>query len=365
MKNFLSPLARQLKPYVPGEQPTDKKYVKLNTNENPYPPSEKVLTAIHEAVDRLRLYPDPETMALKHCIADYWNQRLPKGATAFTHANVFVGNGSDEVLGFAFPAFFTGRDVVFADITYSFYPVYAGLFQSTYRQIPVDDAFALPVEAFAALSKDGPPPAGILLANPNAPTGRGMSKSDVEKIVSANPDTVVLVDEAYIDFGGETAIDLVCRYDNVLVVQTLSKSRSLAGLRVGYAIGHEDLIEGLSRVKNSFNSYTVDRLALEGAIAAMKDEAYFQQTRRQIMDTRERVIVDLQALGFEVVESTANFIFVTHRTHQAEALFQGLRSRGVLVRYFKKPRIDNYLRITIGTDEEMAVLLERLKELLS
>lgn len=364
MKNYLSPLAQDLKPYVPGEQPRDKQYVKLNTNENPYPPSDLVIRAIHQAVERLRLYPDPENVELKEAIAVYWNRHMPRSNTKLTRDNVFVGNGSDEVLGFAFPAFFTDRKVVFPDITYSFYPVYAKLFHCAYEEIPVEEDFAIPVQSFKDLSREEPP-AGILLANPNAPTGRGLSKEEIRGIVAANPETLVLVDEAYIDFGGESVVELVGEYENLLVVQTLSKSRSLAGLRVGYAIGHEALIEGLSRVKNSFNSYTVDRLAMEGAVAAIFDETHFQKIRHKIMETRERVVQTLEAMGFHVVESQANFVFVTHATHRAEDLFQGLRDRGVLVRYFKKPRIDNYLRITIGSDGEMDILIHSLEELLA
>ncbi|QSX07627.1 histidinol-phosphate transaminase [Alkalibacter rhizosphaerae] len=365
MRNMLSRLAQELEPYVPGEQPVDKVYVKLNTNENPYPPSDRVLAAIHGAVDRLRLYPDPENTELKEVLATYWNSRLSYGSPKLETENFFVGNGSDEVLGFAFPAFFTDREVAFADITYSFYPVYAKLFHCTYREIPLDEDFQIPVEEFVKLAKEETPPAGILLANPNAPTGRGLSKEDVEKIIRANEESVVLVDEAYIDFGGESVVDLVREYDNLLVVQTLSKSRSLAGLRVGYAVGSETLIDGLNRVKNSFNSYTVDRLAMAGAVAAICDESHFQRTRHLIMETRSRVTEKLEEMGFNVVESEANFIFVTHKSHPAKDLFQGLREKGVLVRYFNKPRIDNYLRITIGTDGEMDILLHALEELLA
>lgn len=365
LKNLLSQLAKELKPYVPGEQPKDKHYVKLNTNENPYPPSNGVIAAIHGEVERLRLYPDPETTELKEVIADYLNERFPIGARSIGPENVFVGNGSDEVLGFAFPAFFTGREVVFPDVTYSFYPVYAKLFHCTYREIPVKEDFAIQVEDYVNLMDENGSPAGILIANPNAPTGRGLSKVEMERIIATNPETVVLVDEAYIDFGGESVMDLVGKYDNLLVVQTLSKSRSLAGLRVGYAVGDPALIDGLNRVKNSFNSYTVDRLAMAGAVKAICDEAYFQKTRHRIMETRQRVTESLEAMDFHVVPSQANFLFVTHQTQDAKTLFQGLRERGVLVRYFDKPRIHNHLRITVGTDGEMDILIHALEDLLT
>lgn len=364
-KSFLSRLATELEPYIPGEQPIDKHFVKLNTNENPYPPSDWVLASIRREADKLRLYPDPESMELRDVIANYWNNRIPLDLPNLGSENIFVGNGSDEVLGFAFPAFFTGKEVVSADITYSFYPVYAKLFQCDYREIPLSEDFAMPVDAFIGIGKEKEPPAGILITNPNAPTGRGLGREAIEKIVAANPETLVLVDEAYIDFGGESAVELVGKYDNVLVVQTLSKSRSLAGLRVGFAIGHPALIDGLNRVKNSFNSYTVDRLAMAGAVAAICDDYHFQKRKHQIMDTRERVTEALQEMDFHVVESEANFIFVSHKTRKAKELFEKLREKKVLVRYFDKPRIDNYLRITIGTDGEMDILLHCFEELLS
>jgi histidinol-phosphate aminotransferase len=366
MKNFLSHLALGLEPYVPGEQPKDKKYVKLNTNENPYPPSAKVISAIQTAAtDQLRLYPDPESTELRTTIAAYFNEFLKSDSAKLTADNVFMGNGSDEVLAFAFPAFFTGKSIVFPNVTYSFYPVYANLFKTEYREIPLLEDFSVQLEDYVDLASQKEFSAdGILIPNPNAPTGKALSKAEVEKIVASNPDRVVVVDEAYIDFGGESVMDLVPSYDNLLVVQTLSKSRSLAGLRVGFAVGSQVLIDGLNRVKNSFNSYTMDRLAMAGAKAAILDEDHFNDTRKRIITTRERVVAKLEALGFAVVPSKANFIFISHATKPAAAFFAGLREQGVLVRYFNKPLIDNHLRVSIGTDEEMDVFLQSVEALL-
>lgn len=356
MKNYLSELARTLDPYTPGEQPRDKKYIKLNTNENPYPPSKKVAEAIAEEIKNLRLYPDPETTALRETLAQYYGLDADQ---------FFVGNGSDEVLAFAFPAFFSGGTVLFPDITYSFYPVFAGLFGTSCHEVPLKKGFVLdPLDYFPEnRSRDVEKPAGILIPNPNAPTGRYLGLDALEKIISANPGSVVLVDEAYVDFGGKSAAGLIKKYANLLVVMTLSKSRSLAGLRVGFAIGNNLLIEGLNSVKNSFNSYTVDRLAMAGAIAAIKDEAYFQETRHKIMHTREFVAKKLEVMGFQVISSAANFLFVKHRSKGAEDLFFALRDRGILVRYFKKPLIDEFLRITIGTEVEMETFLAVIGEL--
>lgn len=371
MTRFLTDLAAGLTPYVPGEQPKDRTYVKLNTNENPYPPSEQVLQAIREAMDGLRLYPDPDTTALRETIAASFQGNFPGGAQdnlpsgAVTAANVFVGNGSDEVLAFAFPAFFAERMVVFPNITYSFYPVYAQLFKTEFVEIPLGSDFNINPEDYTYLSSLWPKPAGILIPNPNAPTGRCLSLEEIRLIVASNPDIVVLIDEAYIDFGGESAVQLVPLYDNLLVVQTLSKSRALAGLRAGFAIGSVALIEALNRIKNSFNSYTVDRLAMAGARAAMLDQGYFEKTRDQIIDTRERVVARLTEMGFSVLPSKANFIFISHSNKPAVELFDGLRQKGVLVRYFNKPLIDNYLRVSIGTEEEMDIFLRCMAELIA
>jgi histidinol-phosphate aminotransferase len=352
MSRYWSRLAASIKPYIPGEQPKDKKYIKLNTNENPYPPSPKVIEAIRaEADDTLRLYPDPTCSRLCRTIAGYYG---------LNEQQVFVGNGSDELLAFCFPAFFNpeGLPVLFADITYSFYPVYCRFFGIPFETAPLDDEFRMPVEAFFK------PNGGILIANPNAPTGRLLELSAIEAILQRNAGSVVIVDEAYVDFGGESAVGLIKKYDNLLVVQTLSKSRSLAGLRVGFALGHEDLIEGLLRVKDSINSYTLDRLALAGAQAAMEDEAYFRVTTASIIKTREATTKKLKALGFKVVPSTANFIFISHPAKAAETMFTKLHEQGVLVRYFKLPRIDNWLRVSIGTDAEMDTLLHVLASII-
>jgi len=348
MSRYWSPLTASLVPYVPGEQPKDKTYIKLNTNENPYPPSPRVIAAIQAAAnDDLRLYPDPTCERLRETIAGYYGVNT---------GQVFVGNGSDEILAFAFPAFFEpGRRILFPDVTYSFYPVYAQLYGLTYEKVPVDENFNVQPELFET------PNGGIVLPNPNAPTAQCIALSALQGILEANRDQVVIVDEAYIDFGGDSAIPLVADYPNLLVVQTLSKSRSLAGLRVGLAIGHEDLIEGLNRIKNSFNSYTLDRLALAGAVAAFEDEAYFAETTGKVIATREWTIARLRELGFHVGDSRANFVFISHLALPAQQLFKQLRENGILVRYFNQPRIDNCLRVSIGTDEEMKAFIDAVK----
>jgi len=341
MSRYWSKTVKEIKPYVPGEQPKDRKYVKLNTNENPYPPSPQAIDAIKAAAnDTLRLYPDPSGDELRDTIASSFGLK---------RENVFIGNGSDELLAFSFPACFepSGLPILFAEITYSFYPVYAAFFQTPYRLIPVDDAFNIPVEGY--FQENG----GIIIANPNAPTGKGVSLSDIEKILKKSEKSVVILDEAYIDFGGQTAAGLINRYPNLLVIRTLSKSYSLAGLRVGFALGSAELIEGIIRVKDSINSYTVDRLAQAGAREAIKDNAYFQETRSKIIRTRERVAASLSKMGFQVIPSQANFIFASSKQYPGALLFQKLREQGILVRYFDKPKIDNFIRVTIGTDEEM------------
>jgi histidinol-phosphate aminotransferase len=348
MNRFWSPLVSRLSPYVPGEQPKIAKLVKLNTNENPYGPSPKVLEAIRaELGDGLRLYPDPEATALKEAIATYHDLKPNQ---------VFVGNGSDEVLAFIFQALFKhDQPILFPDVTYSFYPVYCGLYEIAYRTVPLADDFSIRIEDYRQ------PNGGIIFPNPNAPTGRLLPLEQIEALLDANPDSVLVVDEAYIDFGGETAIPLVHRYPNLLVVQTLSKSRSLAGLRVGFAVGHPELIEALVRVKDSFNSYPLDRLAIAGAVAAFQDEAWFLQTRRAVMESREKLVEAMAKLGFDIVPSAANFIFVRHPRYKAERIAAGLREHGVIVRHFNKPRIDQHLRITVGTPEQNEALLKALR----
>ena len=350
MSKFWSPFVKDLVPYVPGEQPKLSKLVKLNTNENPYGPSPKAIAAMQaELNDDLRLYPDPNGERLKQAVADYYGVNLKQ---------VFVGNGSDEVLAHAFHGLFQhGQPLLFPDISYSFYPVYCGLYGIDFVQVPLDEQFQIRVEDYAR------PNGGIIFPNPNAPTGRVLALQAIEQLLKANPHSVVLVDEAYIDFGGETAISLVDQYPNLLVTQTLSKSRSLAGLRVGIAVGHPDLIEALERIKNSFNSYPLDRLAIAGAAAAFEDKAYFQQTCRQVIDSRERVVAGLQQLGFEVLPSAANFVFARHPHKEAAQLAAGLREQGVIVRHFKQPRIEQFLRISIGDEAQNSALLDALRGL--
>ncbi len=328
MNKYWSEAVRELSPYVPGEQPKDKSYIKLNTNESPYPPSPKVLDAIRRAASQdLRLYPDPSCDELRQAI-------------------------------FAFKAFFNPENpVIFADITYSFYPVYCHLFGLDYRIIPLEKDFSLPVERF--FERNG----GVVIANPNAPTGKLLPVDSIRRILEHNTERVVLVDEAYIDFGGESSVSLINEYPNLLVVQTFSKSRSLAGLRVGFAMGDHGLIEGLDRVKNSFNSYTLDRLAIAGAVEAIKDVEYFKETTGKIITTRERTAQALRKMGFEVTDSKANFLFISHPEIHAAFLFRQLKENGILVRHFNKPRIDNYLRVSVGTDQEMDVFLDEVRKL--
>ncbi len=350
MSRFWTDKIASLDPYVPGEQPQDKQYIKLNTNESPYSPSPKALAAMTEQVsEKLRLYPDPNCQTLKNALATTYSVKPNQ---------VFVGNGSDEVLALAFMGYFTGdKPLAFADITYSFYKVYANLYDIKPQLIPLTDTFDIAPSDYENLDVSG-----VVVTNPNAPTGKALPLSDIEKILQANPDVVVLVDEAYVDFGAESAVTLVDQYPNLLVVQTFSKSRALAGIRVGYAIGHPDLIDGLERLKNSFNSYPIDRIALAGATAAVEDGKYLQEICDKTIATRSWAVTELEKLGFEVLPSATNFVFVTHPERSAEALYLNLKEQGILVRYFgNKPRIGNYLRITIGTDEEMAALISALK----
>lgn len=350
MSKYWSNKVKSLKPYVPGEQPKDKKYIKLNTNENPYPPSPKVVQAIKEAANGdLKLYPDPEVDSLRMTIANYYG---------LTKDEIFIGNGSDEVLGFSFMAFFNPEEpILFPDISYSFYKVYANLFDIDYKLVALDEDFNIPIDKFS--DKNG----GIVIANPNAPTGKYIEVEKLEKLIKNNLDSVVIIDEAYVDFGGESSVRLIKDYPNLLVVQTLSKSRSLAGLRVGFAMGNKELITALNIVKNSINSYTIDRLALVGAKAAFEDKEYFFDTRKKVIKTREKTVDALKKIGFKVIDSKANLIFISHPKIYAEVLFKELRDKGILVRYFKDARIDNYLRVSIGTDNEMEEFVEALKEI--
>ncbi len=355
MSRFWSPLVSQLTPYVAGEQARLPDLVKLNTNENPYGPAPEVLAAIALAnTDALRLYPDPDAGELRRVIAAHHGVQADQ---------VFVGNGSDEVLAHAFHALFQhGLPVLMPDVSYSFYPVYCRLYGIPHELVPVKADFGIDVRDYA---RPAGQVGGVVLANPNAPTGIALPLADIEALLRLNPDRVVLVDEAYVDFGCESAVSLIDRYPNLLVVQTLSKSRGLAGLRVGYALGHADLIEGLARVKDSFNSYPLDRLAQAGAVASFKADAYFQQTCARVMQSRERLVAGLRSLSFDVLPSAANFVFATHHQEDASELAQRLRARSILVRHFKQPRIDQFLRISVGTDAECARLVDALRVLLT
>ncbi|MFZ5653447.1 MAG: histidinol-phosphate transaminase [Pseudomonadota bacterium] len=350
--SYWSPVIRGLAPYVPGEQPREPGIVKLNTNENPYPPSPRVLKAVRAAADeRLRLYPPPEADELKAAIAAYHG---------VARDQVFAGNGSDEVLAHVFFGLLNhGRPVLFPDLTYSFYRVYCGLYGIPWREVPLTGDYAIDIAAYRG------PAGGVVIANPNAPTGRALPLDDLEALAAAHPEAVVVIDEAYVDFGAASAIALVARYPNLLVVQTLSKSRSLAGLRVGFAVGDRGLIEALDRVKNSFNSYPLDHLAIAGGIAAFADEAYFQDCRRRIIDSRAALTRGLTALGFEVLPSAANFVFARHPRRSGPELFAALRREGVLVRHFDHPRTAQFLRITVGTEAHNGRLLEALGALFS
>ncbi len=350
MSKFWSPIVSRLMPYTPGEQPKINHLIKLNTNENPYGPSPQAIAAMtRELGDTLRLYPSPDAAPLKAAIAE---------RHAVDVAQVFIGNGSDEVLAHVFQALLKHDvPILLPDITYSFYPTYAILYGVELRSVPLADDFTIQVENYLG---HGRRIGGIIFPNPNAPTGRVLELTDIERIVAGNPDRVVIIDEAYIDFGGDTAIPLVARYPNLLVVQTLSKSRSLAGLRVGFAIGHVDLIDALERVKNSFNSYPLDRIAIAGATAAIQDEPYFAETRQAVMDSRARLSAGLTRLGFTVLPSAANFVFASHPQHDAAVLAEALRAKGIIVRHFNGDRIRQFMRITVGSDAQCNALLEAL-----
>ena len=357
MSKFWNDKIKEIEPYVPGEQPKDKKYIKLNTNENPYSPSKKVIEKIKSMnLEDLKLYPDPDVSKLREVIADYFSKKISE---KFTKEQIFVGNGSDEVLALIFMTFFNkGDKVYYPDITYSFYPVYADLFDLKEVRIPLNENFEIEIDKYFGL--DG----HIIITNPNAPTSIALKLNEIEKIVKNNPTQLVVIDEAYVDFGAESSVKLVNKYDNVLVVQTFSKSRSFAGMRLGYAIGSENIIEGLNRLKFSFNSYTIDRISIEAGIESFKDDDYFVKTNAKIIETREKTVKKLKELGFKVLNSSANFIFISHNKVFAGDLYKNLKDNGVLVRYFAKDRIDNYLRVTIGTDEDMEIFIEKLNKLL-
>ncbi len=342
---------RKVIPYTPGEQPNQPDMIKLNTNENPYPPAPGVEKALKEMdMDAMRLYPDPAAYDLVHAIAQMYSLK---------DEQVFVGVGSDDVLAMSFLTFFNSeKPVLFPDITYSFYDVWADLFKIPYGRPALDENFHIKKEDY--FRENG----GVIFPNPNAPTGVEMQLEDVEEIIRHNQDVIVIVDEAYVDFGGKSALPLIEKYDNLLVVQTFSKSRSLAGMRIGFACGNEKLIKYLNDVKYSFNSYTMDRTALAAGVAAVKDQAYFQETCNKIIETREWTKKELKALGFSFQDSVSNFIFAAHETCPAEKIFEALRGKHIYVRYFPKGRTNNFLRITIGTQEEMQTFINVLKDYL-
>ncbi len=350
MSRYWSDVVRALTPYVPGEQPRGDGLVKLNTNESPYPPSPRVLEAIGTVTaDDLRLYPDPESLALRGAIA---------ARNGLDIDQVFVGNGSDEVIALAFMALLKQElPLLFPDVSYSLYPVWSDLYGVRCETVPLREDFSIDPRDYPAQN------GGIIIPNPNAPTGMLMGLSSIRTLLERSRDSVVVIDEAYIDYGGESAAPLIGDHDNLLVVQTLSKSHALAGLRVGWAMGSRDLVEALGRVKNSFNSYPLDVVAQRAALAALEDEAYFDQSCRQVIESRELLTAELGKLGFEVLPSGANFVFAAHPGHAAADLFARLRERNILVRYFDKPRIGNYLRITIGSAGQVAALLDALREL--
>ena len=348
---FWSPEVRELEPYIPGEQPKIQNLLKLNTNENPYPPSPKVVAAVQavlaDSADVLRLYPDPEASALKHAIATQQNVGV---------ANVFVGNGSDEVLAHIFKAFFVQQQpILYPDITYSFYPVYSQFFAVKTKVLPLNDDFEIVVDDYKQAN------GGIIITNPNAPTSIALEVSAIEEVLQANPNSVVVIDEAYVDFGAQSAVSLVEKYENLVVCQTTSKSRSLAGLRVGFAIAQTHLIAALEAVKNSFNSYPMDRFAIAAAVASFEDQAYFEAQCQKVIASRDKLVTELESMGFKVLPSKANFIFASLPSKDAGELAAQLREQGIIVRYFNKPRINQFLRITIGTDEQNQRLVDSLK----
>jgi histidinol-phosphate aminotransferase len=354
MSKYWSDFVLGLEPYVPGEQPANTNLTKLNTNENPYPPSPAVMRAMESAVnDNLRLYPPSNADQLKQCLADYFN---------LTPAQVFVGNGSDEVLAHVFNGLFRqAQPILYPDISYSFYPVYCGLYDIKFSKIPLADDYSLDLDDYRRAN------GGIIFPNPNAPTGRLLGLDAIEALLQDNRDSVVVVDEAYIDFAeaGSSAVSLIGRYDNLLVVQTMSKSRSLAGMRIGYALGSAVLIEGLERIKNSFNSYPLGHVQLAAAVASFNDPDYFEAMREQVISSRECMVEQLQGLGFEVLPSAANFVLARHSDQDGLALTQSLRDKNIIIRHFNKPRLSEFLRITVGTPVQNQQLIDALGEIIS
>lgn len=352
MKDLWKKNLRDIEPYVPGEQSKDRDIVKINANENPYPPSPKAVEALNNFdTDKLRFYPQANATALKQAIAEYYKVKTE---------NVFVGNGSDDVLALAFQSFFNSeKPIAYPDITYSFYPVWCRLLGIEYVNYPLDENFRINVEDYK--EENG----GVVIPNPNAPTSIGEGKEFVEKLMEYNQDSVVIIDEAYCDFGGISSVPLISKYENLLVTGTFSKSRSLAGMRIGFAIGSKTLIDTLEAVKNSYNSYTVDALSIAMGIEAMKDVEYFNETISKIITTRTRVTEELRSLGFEVLDSQTNFIMATHKDYDMKEMFEYLKKNKIFIRYFNQPRINKYVRITIGTDEEMDKFLQGVKDFIN
>lgn len=351
MKNWENNI-RKVEPYVPGEQPKEKNVIKLNTNENPYPPASGVKNVLKNfSTDDLRLYPDPSSDELVGALAKRYGVKP---------SQVFVGVGSDDVISMCFLTFFNSdKPIVFPDITYSFYDVWASVYNIPFETKPLDENFFINENDY--FCENG----GIIFPNPNAPTGVFESLDKIEKIIKANPDVIVIIDEAYIDFGGESCIPLLEKYDNLIVVQTFSKSRSMAGARIGFAIGSERLIKYLNDVKFSINSYTMNCLTQKIGVEAVRDEDYFKKTVDKIISTRENAKIKLKELGFDFPDSMSNFIFASHKKIPAEEIFEELKKKNIFVRYWNKPRIDNYLRITIGTDEEMEKFFEALESIVN
>lgn len=347
MKNL-----RDIEPYVPGEQSREKNIVKINANENPYPPSPEAIKAINEFdCNRLRFYPDANALEFKKALAEFYGVSVE---------NVFLGNGSDDVLALSFQAFFNSdKPIAYPDITYSFYPVWCRLFNIPYKNYPLDDNFRINPEDYK--EQNG----GVVIPNPNAPTSLGEGREFIERIMEYNKDSVVIIDEAYVDFGGYSSVELTKKYENLLITGTFSKSRSLAGMRIGYAIGSKTLISVLEAVKNSYNSYTLNSISMAAGTAAIKDRAYFESTVSKVIATRQRVAEELRALGFTVLNSQTNFLFATHNAINIKDYFEWLKAQKVFIRYFNLPRINNYVRITIGTDDEMNVFLNKTKEYLN
>lgn len=352
MKELWTKNLRDIEPYVPGEQSKEKDIVKLNANENPYPPSPKAIEAIKNFdADKLRLYPEANSTQLKQVIADYYNVNIE---------NVFVGNGSDDVLALSFQSFFNSdKPIAYPDITYSFYPVWCRLFDIDYINYPLDEDFRINPEDYKE------PNGGVVIPNPNAPTSIGEDRDFIKKIMDYNQDCVVIIDEAYCDFGGVSSVPLIEKYENLLITGTFSKSRSLAGIRLGFAIGSKRLISTLEAVKNSYNSYTVDSIAAIMGTQAIKDTEYFNKTVDMIISTRTRLTNELRNMGFEVLDSSTNFIMATHNDYSMKDMFEYLKSKNIFIRYFNLPRIEKYVRITIGTDSETDILLNAIKEFMT